>query len=70
MSASDSPALRVRTVRAGDLAQVTAIDLEITRLPKPGYWAQIYVLTVKLLKADGNLVEHAEAPSIFNCTGF
>lgn len=33
---------RVRKVRAGDLAQVAAIDAEITRLPKPGYWAQIY----------------------------
>ena len=33
---------RVRNVRAGDLAQVAAIDTEITRLPKPEYWAQIY----------------------------
>lgn len=33
---------RVRKVRAADLAQVAAIDLEITRLPKPGYWAEIY----------------------------
>jgi len=35
-------ALQVRKVRAGDLAQVAAIDAEITRLPKPEYWAQIY----------------------------
>jgi len=34
--------VRVRNVRAGDLAQVAAIDLEITRLPKPAYWGQIY----------------------------
>jgi len=33
---------RVRNVRAGDLAQVAAIDTEITRLPKPEYWTQIY----------------------------
>lgn len=33
---------RIRKVRAGDLAQVAAIDLEITRLPKPGYWPGIY----------------------------
>ncbi len=33
---------RVRKVRAGDLEQVAAIDAQITRLPKPGYWAQIY----------------------------
>ena len=36
-----SPA-RVRGARAGDLRAVAAIDLEITRLPKPGYWAEIY----------------------------
>jgi ribosomal protein S18 acetylase RimI-like enzyme len=34
-------AVRVRNVRAADLDQVAAIDLEITRLPKPGYWAGI-----------------------------
>ena len=33
---------RVRNVRAGDLEQVAAIDAEITRLPKPEYWAGIY----------------------------
>ena len=33
---------RVRSVRAGDLAQVAAIDAQITRLPKPEYWEQIY----------------------------
>jgi ribosomal protein S18 acetylase RimI-like enzyme len=33
---------RVRKVRASDLVQVAAIDAEITRLPKPDYWAQIY----------------------------
>lgn len=33
---------RVRKVRADDLGQVAAIDLEVTRLPKPGYWAEIY----------------------------
>jgi GNAT superfamily N-acetyltransferase len=35
-------ALRVRGVRAGDLRAVAAIDLEITRQPKPDYWAEIY----------------------------
>jgi GNAT superfamily N-acetyltransferase len=35
-------AVRVRNVQAGDLDEVAAIDLEITRLPKPGYWAQIH----------------------------
>ena len=34
-------AVRVRNVQAADLDQVAAIDLEITRLPKPGYWAGI-----------------------------
>ena len=33
---------RVRNVQAGDLEDVAAIDAEITRLPKPDYWAQIY----------------------------
>jgi ribosomal protein S18 acetylase RimI-like enzyme len=35
-------AVRVRNVRAGDLADVAAIDTEITRLPKPDYWPQIH----------------------------
>ena len=35
-------AVRVRDARAGDLDEVAAIDLAITRLPKPGYWAQIH----------------------------
>jgi len=35
-------ALRVRDAQAGDLEDVAAIDLAITRLPKPGYWAQIH----------------------------
>ena len=34
--------VRVRTVRAGDLGDVIAIDAEVTRLPKPDYWAGIY----------------------------
>jgi GNAT superfamily N-acetyltransferase len=34
--------LRVRNVQAGDLEAVAAIDAEITRLPKPEYWPQIY----------------------------
>jgi ribosomal protein S18 acetylase RimI-like enzyme len=34
--------LRVRDAQADDLDQVAAIDLAITRLPKPGYWAQIH----------------------------
>jgi ribosomal protein S18 acetylase RimI-like enzyme len=34
--------LRVRSVQAGDLDAVAAIDLEITRQPKPGYWDEIY----------------------------
>ena len=42
MSAPGRARLRVRRVRAGDMAQVAAIDLEVTRLPKPGYWAQIH----------------------------
>ena len=33
---------RVRTVRAGDLDEVIAIDAGITGLPKPGYWAGIF----------------------------
>ena len=33
---------RVRNVQSGDLEDVAAIDAEITRLPKPDYWAQIY----------------------------
>jgi ribosomal protein S18 acetylase RimI-like enzyme len=36
------PAVRVRNVQVGDLEEVAAIDLEVTRLPKPGYWAEIY----------------------------
>ena len=35
-------AVRVRTVQAGDLGDVAAIDAAITRLPKPAYWAQIH----------------------------
>src|SRR3990172_9954817 len=35
-------AVRVRNVQAGDLGDVAAIDLEITRVPKPEYWAEIY----------------------------
>jgi ribosomal protein S18 acetylase RimI-like enzyme len=35
-------AVRVRNVQVGDLDEVAAIDLEVTRLPKPGYWAEIY----------------------------
>ena len=35
-------AVRVRDAEAGDLDEVAAIDLAITRLPKPGYWAQIH----------------------------
>ena len=34
--------VRVRNVQAGDLDEVAAIDLAITRLPKRGYWKQIY----------------------------
>ena len=34
--------VRVRDVQAGDLAEVAAIDLAITRLAKPGYWPQIH----------------------------
>ena len=37
-----SAAVRVRNVQAGDLDAVAAIDLEITRQPKPGYWDEIY----------------------------
>jgi len=35
-------ALRVRAAQAGDLDAVADIDLAITRLPKPDYWAQIH----------------------------
>jgi GNAT superfamily N-acetyltransferase len=35
-------AVRVRNVQASDLEDVAAIDAAITRLPKPGYWAQIH----------------------------
>ena len=34
--------VRVRKVRPRDLASVVAIDSEITRLPKPEYWADIH----------------------------
>ena len=37
-----SAGLRVRAARPGDLAQVVAIDAEITRLPKARYWAGIF----------------------------
>ena len=40
--AAPGAAPRVRNVQAGDLEDVAAIDLEITRQPKPGYWAGIY----------------------------
>ena len=39
---ADAVRVRVRNVQAADLDQVAAIDLEITRLPKPGYWAEIH----------------------------
>jgi len=42
MSPAPRSALRVRKARAGDLAAVAAIDAEVTRLPKPGYWAQLF----------------------------
>jgi len=34
--------MRVRAARPRDLAQVVAIDAEITRLPKARYWAGIF----------------------------
>ena len=34
--------IRIRNVQAGDLEAVIEIDAEITRLPKPDYWAQIH----------------------------
>lgn len=34
--------VRIRNVQAGDLADVAAIDAQITRLPKPAYWEEIY----------------------------
>lgn len=34
--------VQVRSVQTGDLDAVIAIDAAITRLPKPGYWAEIY----------------------------
>ena len=42
MNTAGPAAVRVRNVQAGDLEDVAAIDLEITRLPKPGYWDEIY----------------------------
>jgi len=42
MNAAGPDAVRVRNVQAADLDQVAAIDLEITRLPKPGYWTEIH----------------------------
>jgi ribosomal protein S18 acetylase RimI-like enzyme len=39
-AAGDS--VRVRNVQADDLADIAAIDAEITRLPKPAYWEEIY----------------------------
>ena len=32
----------VRGVQPGDLAEVVAIDAEVTRLAKPAYWAEIH----------------------------
>lgn len=40
--AASGPQVLVRSVRMGDLAAVTAIDAQITRLRKPDYWAEIY----------------------------
>ena len=40
--AAPDPQVLVRSVQSGDLAAVTAIDAEITRLRKPDYWAEIY----------------------------
>jgi ribosomal protein S18 acetylase RimI-like enzyme len=37
-----SAGMRVRAARLRDLAQVVAIDAEITRLPKARYWAGIF----------------------------
>ena len=34
--------LRVHNVRAEDLEAVVAIDAEVTKLPKPEYWADLY----------------------------
>ena len=42
MNTAGPAAVRVRNVQVGDLEDVAAIDLEITRLPKPGYWDEIY----------------------------
>lgn len=39
---SSSGRVRVRAARAGDLAQVIAIDAQITRLRKPAYWREIF----------------------------
>ncbi len=40
--ANAAPLLRVHNARAEDLDAVIAIDAEVTRLPKPEYWAEIY----------------------------
>jgi ribosomal protein S18 acetylase RimI-like enzyme len=35
-------AMRVRRVRASDMAKVVALDAHITKLPKPEYWSDVY----------------------------
>ena len=41
-SSADTPELRVRPVEAADLAQVIAIDAEITGLEKTDYWYELF----------------------------
>ena len=43
-AAAEGGVLRVHNVRAENLDAVIAIDAEVTRLPKPAYWAEIYQL--------------------------
>ena len=36
------PGVRVRRVRASDMANVIALDAHVTKLPKPDYWTDVF----------------------------
>lgn len=40
--AAKADALRVRRVRASDMANVIALDAHVTKLPKPDYWDDVF----------------------------
>jgi len=41
-STSASPAVRVRRVKAADIAQVIALDTRVTKIAKADYWGDIF----------------------------